>query len=70
MLPVSMTSGIPAPLMSISRAVSHGVCQRLTFHRGMCTGGTLERDKIVCPRHGAHFSIKTGNALTPPGMRI
>lgn len=23
-------------------------------------------DQIVCPRHGARFSIRTGEALTPP----
>ena len=28
--------------------------------------GTLEGDQIICPRHGAHFCIKTGEALTPP----
>ncbi|TAK81946.1 MAG: non-heme iron oxygenase ferredoxin subunit [Betaproteobacteria bacterium] len=37
-----------------------------THDGGILTGGTLERDEIVCPRHGAHFSIKTGRALTPP----
>lgn len=30
------------------------------------TGGCVEGDQIVCPRHGAHFSIKTGKALTAP----
>lgn len=36
-------------------------------HDGDClTGGDIEGDEIVCPRHGAHFSIKTGEALTPP----
>jgi 3-phenylpropionate/trans-cinnamate dioxygenase ferredoxin component len=37
-----------------------------THDGGTLTGGTLERDEIVCPRHGARFSIKTGEALTPP----
>jgi 3-phenylpropionate/trans-cinnamate dioxygenase ferredoxin subunit len=37
-----------------------------THDGGILTGGTLERDEIVCPRHGARFSIKTGEALTPP----
>lgn len=30
------------------------------------TGGDLEGEEIVCPRHGARFNIKTGEALTPP----
>jgi len=30
------------------------------------SGGHIEDACIVCPRHGAKFSIKTGEALTPP----
>lgn len=30
------------------------------------TGGDVEGDEIVCPRHGAHFNIKTGEALSAP----
>jgi len=30
---------------------------------GVCEGNT-----IVCPRHGARFCIKTGEALTPPAF--
>jgi 3-phenylpropionate/trans-cinnamate dioxygenase ferredoxin subunit len=29
-------------------------------------GGTIEGAEIVCPRHGARFSLRTGEALTPP----
>jgi 3-phenylpropionate/trans-cinnamate dioxygenase ferredoxin component len=39
----------------------------------MCThdGETLgeaqvEDCQVICPRHGAHFCLKTGAALTPP----
>jgi 3-phenylpropionate/trans-cinnamate dioxygenase ferredoxin subunit len=28
--------------------------------------GELDGDVIVCPRHGARFSIRTGEALTAP----
>jgi 3-phenylpropionate/trans-cinnamate dioxygenase ferredoxin subunit len=40
-----------------------------THDGGILSGGTVERDEIVCPRHGAHFSIKTGQALTPPAYQ-
>jgi 3-phenylpropionate/trans-cinnamate dioxygenase ferredoxin subunit len=30
------------------------------------TGGEIEGDEIVCPRHGARFCLRTGEALTPP----
>ena len=37
-----------------------------THDGGQLTGGTIEGDQIVCPRHGAHFCIRTGAALTAP----
>jgi 3-phenylpropionate/trans-cinnamate dioxygenase ferredoxin subunit len=30
------------------------------------TGGQVEGAVIVCPRHGARFCLRTGEALTPP----
>jgi len=30
------------------------------------TGGAIEGGEIVCPRHGARFCLRTGEALTPP----
>jgi len=30
------------------------------------TGGEIEDCQIICPRHGARFSLRTGEALTPP----
>ncbi len=30
------------------------------------TGGPIEDDQIVCPRHGARFCLRTGAALTAP----
>ena len=37
-----------------------------THDYGQLTGGCIEGDEIVCPRHAARFSIRTGEALTPP----
>ncbi|MDZ7828011.1 MAG: non-heme iron oxygenase ferredoxin subunit [Halofilum sp. (in: g-proteobacteria)] len=37
-----------------------------THDGGQLTGGEIEHDCVVCPRHGAKFCIKTGEALTPP----
>ena len=37
-----------------------------THDGGQLTGGIVEGDQVVCPRHGARFSIKTGDALTAP----
>ena len=30
------------------------------------TGGPVDGDQIICPRHGARFCIRTGEALSPP----
>ena len=30
------------------------------------TGGPIDGDEIICPRHGATFCLRTGEALTPP----
>jgi len=30
------------------------------------TGGAIEGAEIICPRHGARFCLRTGQALTPP----
>ena len=37
-----------------------------THDGGPLGEGPLDGDAIVCPRHGAKFSIKTGDALTMP----
>jgi 3-phenylpropionate/trans-cinnamate dioxygenase ferredoxin subunit len=39
-----------------------------THDGGILTGGPIEGDQIVCPRHGARFCIRTGAALTPPAF--
>ena len=37
-----------------------------THDGGRLTGGTVEGDQIVCPRHGARFCMRTGAALSAP----
>lgn len=37
-----------------------------THDGGQLTGGVIEGDQVVCPRHGARFCIKTGAALSAP----
>ncbi len=33
---------------------------------GLAPGEILDGDQIICPRHGARFCLRTGDALTPP----
>jgi 3-phenylpropionate/trans-cinnamate dioxygenase ferredoxin component len=36
-------------------------------HDGESLGAAeVEECEIVCPRHGSHFCLRTGEALTPP----
>lgn len=37
-----------------------------THDGGRLTGGLIEGDQIVCPRHGARFCIRSGAALCAP----
>lgn len=37
-----------------------------THDGGELASGCLEGDQIVCPRHGARFCVRTGEALTAP----
>ncbi len=39
-----------------------------THDGGPLAEGDLEDHQIICPRHGAHFDIRTGAALTMPAF--
>ncbi|GAB4570551.1 MAG: hypothetical protein Kow0077_04910 [Anaerolineae bacterium] len=39
-----------------------------THDDGPLAEGDLEGFEIICPRHGARFDIRTGEALTPPAI--
>lgn len=44
----------------------HDVC---THALASLSAGWVEDDRIECPRHGAQFSLRTGEVLTPPASR-
>ena len=39
-----------------------------THDGGELDQGVLEEDRIMCPRHGAYFDVRTGAALTLPAV--
>ncbi len=39
-----------------------------THDGGPLDQGTLEDEHVVCPRHGATFDVRTGDALTLPAV--
>jgi 3-phenylpropionate/trans-cinnamate dioxygenase ferredoxin subunit len=44
----------------------YAVEDRCTHDGEALTGAEVEDCQIICPRHGAHFCLRTGEALTPP----
>jgi 3-phenylpropionate/trans-cinnamate dioxygenase ferredoxin subunit len=44
----------------------HAIEDVCTHDGGILTGGPVEGDEVVCPRHGARFCVRTGEALSPP----
>jgi len=37
-----------------------------THDGAVLSGCPLDGEEVICPRHGARFSVRTGDALTPP----
>jgi 3-phenylpropionate/trans-cinnamate dioxygenase ferredoxin subunit len=64
------TLSIPAGRRMIALARSGGAyfaIEDICTHDGAAlTGGTIEGTEIICPRHGARFCMRTGEALSPP----
>jgi 3-phenylpropionate/trans-cinnamate dioxygenase ferredoxin component len=57
--------GIPVVVVRCGSAI-YAVEDRCT-HDGEALGeAAVESCQIICPRHGAHFCLRTGEALTPP----
>ncbi|MGH8210551.1 MAG: non-heme iron oxygenase ferredoxin subunit [Steroidobacteraceae bacterium] len=57
--------GIPIVVVRCGAEI-YAVEDRCT-HDGEALGGAeVESCQIICPRHGAHFCLRTGEALTPP----
>ncbi len=62
----SSTSTARRSRCSIWTATYFAIADVCTHDAGQLTGGTVEGDVIVCPRHGARFCIRTGEALSAP----
>ncbi len=60
--------GTPVCLVNVDGTVRavHDVC---THAFASLSGGWVDGDTIECPRHGASFSLETGDVLSPPATR-
>lgn len=80
-LPVAQISDIPDPgklvvecdqrLVVVFHVEGNFYClDDVCTHDGGTLGdGSLEGCQIVCPRHGAHFDIRTGEPLSMPATK-
>ena len=57
--------GVTAAVFNLDGAL-HAIEDVCTHDGGELTGGTIDGCEIICPRHGARFSIKTGEVRAPP----
>jgi 3-phenylpropionate/trans-cinnamate dioxygenase ferredoxin subunit len=57
--------GIPIVVVRCG-AQLYAVEDRCTHDGEPLGGAEVEACQIICPRHGAHFCLRTGEALTPP----
>ena len=55
----------PICLVNVDGTV-HAIHDICTHAMEGLAGGYVDGDRIECPRHGAFFSVVTGEALTPP----
>jgi 3-phenylpropionate/trans-cinnamate dioxygenase ferredoxin component len=57
--------GTPICLVNVDGAL-YGVHDVCTHAEESLCGGWVEGERIECPRHGAQFSVVSGEAMTPP----
>ena len=57
--------GIAVVIVRCGREL-YAVEDRCTHDGESLTGAQVEGCQIICPRHGAQFCLRTGEALTPP----
>ena len=57
--------GVPIVVVRCG-AELYAVEDRCTHDGEPLGGAEVEACQIICPRHGAHFCLRTGEALTPP----
>ena len=57
--------GTPICLVNVNGTIHavHDVCSHAL---ASLSGGWVDGDRIECPRHGATFSVISGEALSPP----
>ncbi len=63
---VSISAGRRTIAVARSGGAYFAVEDICTHDGAELTGGAIEGTEIICPRHGARFCLRTGEALSPP----
>ncbi len=63
---ISLVVGRSAVAVAHCEGAYFAIEDRCTHDDAELTGGAIEGCEIICPRHGARFCLRTGQALTPP----
>ena len=58
-------AGTPICLVNVDGTI-HAIHDICSHAKESLAAGWVDGDRIECPRHGAFFSVVTGEALTPP----
>jgi 3-phenylpropionate/trans-cinnamate dioxygenase ferredoxin subunit len=62
-----MVDGVPVLLCNVDGEF-YAVEDVCTHDGGALDGGELDGCRVMCPRHGAFFDVRTGQALTLPAV--
>ncbi|HMD01353.1 MAG TPA: non-heme iron oxygenase ferredoxin subunit [Candidatus Baltobacteraceae bacterium] len=62
-----LVNGVPALLCNVGGTL-YAIEDVCTHDGGELDQGELEGERIMCPRHGAYFDVRTGAALTLPAI--
>lgn len=65
---VDIGGGIEVAIFYVDGAY-YAIEDQCTHDDGPLADGELDGCQLVCPRHGARFDIRTGEALTMPAYR-
>jgi len=57
--------GVPVVVVRCGREL-YAVEDRCTHDGESFAGAEVQDCELICPRHGSHFSLSSGEALTPP----
>jgi 3-phenylpropionate/trans-cinnamate dioxygenase ferredoxin subunit len=57
--------GVPVVVVRCGREL-YAVEDRCTHDGESFAGAEVEACELICPRHGSHFDLRTGDALSPP----